>query len=198
MSTIYSPGEIAGVIAKDATARKIRFDKAVREAVVFGAVEIAQRSPTDLGDLTASIHPDFSNAQAPEIVVGAAHAAAVETGIRPTWIPVRALLDWIGRKKSFKGKSLESRTKAALRRVLFSSGYKGTPASYRVKQWRAIKQALERNQTAIDKYERATVDRAYAIQASIAKKGIKPRFFVKRALAQLVRILDNSMKLEGV
>jgi hypothetical protein len=85
-------------VKQDMLAREKRIEAAIALTAKLGAAYVKTRVPVAFEDLRKSVHATESS-----IIADAPHAAPVETGSRPHWMPIKPLLRWV--ELRFAGKT---------------------------------------------------------------------------------------------
>lgn len=175
-NTVYVRGfeGLAAAIARDMPIIRQKTVRGVHQAIVATAHAIAKNVPIAFGDLRASVHgvwtPNGGGAN-----VEAPHAAAVEFGSRPHWVPLEPLIRWV-KLRGMQG--LSSRRKP------------GTTTARHSKAVAASLGAMAKGGAlSIDAPEQI----AKAIQIAIAKKGTRPHWFVRNTMPAAMRILHREI-----
>jgi hypothetical protein len=167
------------------------------EAQLSGAVfanardtahEVAQNVPIAFGELRHSVHAEvmgqFPFIRGAKVIADAPHAAAVEVGSRPHWMPLAPLVKWV-KLRGMQGLNKRGGVRSANRRA---NGNTTAEHAFRIAS--QIK-SLERHGTnQVDDAEKI----ARAIQAVIAKRGTKPHFFMRSQIPFTMRHLDSLVK----
>src|SRR4051812_27825637 len=89
--------ELRRVLKRDMRKKQREFEAAQARAARKHAAFVRQNMPVAFGELRASVHADGTR-----VVVDAPHAAAVERGSRPHWMPLEPLLEWV-KLRGFQG-----------------------------------------------------------------------------------------------
>lgn len=140
----------------------------------------ANTIPKAFGDLMDSVHVETTSDGA-ILVTDAPHAAAVENGSRPHWVPLEALIKWV-KLRGMQGIMPEKK----LQRL---------PGSTTQMHARSIAQQIRDHSfssrtTPIDAPEKI----ARAIQAAIAKRGTKPQHYQLKSMPALNAFLHQNMQ----
>ncbi len=138
--------------------------------------------PIAFGELRASIHVVATDPDRVRSIADAPHAAAVELGSRPHWVPLDALIKWV------KLRGMQGLGKTGNVRPSKGPGSTTHEHSFRVAS--QIKAAEKDGANAVDEPRRI----ARAIQAAIAKRGTKPHWFYRQARPVAMRSLDRAIK----
>lgn len=158
-------------LGKSLRAKEAAIDKARRKAVNRQRAYLMSHMPVAFGELRASVRVEGFT-----VVVDAPHAAAVERGSRPHWVPFEALLRWV-KLRGFQGLASDS----SLSRL---------PGTTTAGHARSIAAGIrERSEEsgyadwgggASDVGAPAAIARA--IQVKIAREGTKPTWFMRDSL----------------
>lgn len=197
--------DFQGVFLRRELARAARVERSVEYAARDGVAVVRAEAPKDLGHVANSVHATLG-AGGPEIVVDAPHAAALEVGSRPHMPPLAPLVAWAKRH----GASARPKAKAA-------SAKASRPTKLRTR----VKRLLRRLAGALSGAVRRLLRRAFggsakapraskaqpaqltdkeaeafgrALQHAIAKRGTKPRWYVRKSLPRLRRILATRVR----
>jgi hypothetical protein len=156
-------------LKSDLKQKQKQFEAATRKTAREGVTYVRRNIPVAFGELRSSLHAEKSP---PAIVADAPHAAPVETGSRPHWPPFAPILRWVqfrgiqGRLAPKRMKRLPGTTTAgAAQSIAGQLGSRGEGAE----------------------------GVARAIQASIAKKGTKPHWYMRQAIPDVRAILARNM-----
>lgn len=165
-----TPAEFERALKRDLNAIARRSKKAV-ERTAYGAVRIIKRNvPVAFGELSDSVHADAHGIAIPATVVGAPHAAAVEVGSRPHFVPLEELIKWV-KLRGMQGLSRKTKNQHAINIA-------------------AELKSRERNGSLdIDTPE----DIARRIQAGILHNGTKPHWYVQASLPKIMELLDKNI-----
>lgn len=153
-------------IRADMKARQVRVVAGVQDAALRGVAEVRANEPVAFGDLRASTHAEQTRKGA-RIVADAPHAASIENGARPHWVPLDALIRWVklrGMQSTIHGPHAGTTSFEHADRV-----GRQLQNSRRDFAWLA---------TPVD----AAVEIAKAIQLAIAKRGMRPHWFALKSL----------------
>jgi|ERR1019366_1080242 hypothetical protein len=160
--------DFAQQIRKDMKARDKRMATAVHKAARRTARYVALNTvPKAFGELAASLHVEDIGVGRSDVVADAPHAAAVENGSRPHWMPIEPLLKWV-KLRGMQGLTKSGRTITA----------RAVAKDWRKEGDRAIALAIKGKGTARATPVDAAMEVARAIQAAIAKRGTKPTHFM--------------------
>jgi hypothetical protein len=111
--------DFPGRLKADMKAREKRVRHALETTALRGAAYVKTRVPYAFGELRESVR-----AQGTQIVADAPHAAPVETGSRPHWMPVRALFKWVALKFSHLSPADQRRVAYAIQHKIAERGTK--------------------------------------------------------------------------
>ena len=178
-TTVHSFHELDRLLERDARARA----RAVRTGVARTARQAVKvlktRVPVAFGELRESIHAETSP-EGSQTIADAPHAAPIEVGARPHWIPIEPLLRWV---------------KLRAAQGLLSPRQVGRLAGPTT-QAHAISVAGQLH--AMEKGEALAVDApmriARAIQAKLAKVGSRPHWYARESLPEIMTILDHEIR----
>jgi hypothetical protein len=183
-----TPGELGALIAADVQ----RLDARVKTigmagVAIDGAHIIADNTPVAFADLRESVHADVSRFLEgfTRSVVSAPHAAPVEKGSRPHVPPLAPLIAWV-KLRGMQGIDKRGKIRSPGRKA-----WGNTTAANAHRVAVALK-SLERPNGSL--HLDAPVKIARAIQASIAKHGTRPHWFVRDSLKKIRSALDRRMK----
>lgn len=142
---------------------------------VVAQIDASQpRPPVDTGQMRRSwiVRPnrDWLGANGAILENTVEHTVFMEEGIRPTMVPIAPLMEWAIRKTRGKAgaSTIMPIAKNGRRR-------KGGKRAQRVRDARAL---------------------AFGAQRSIARRGIKGRFFFKRASAKFMGFVEEAVRFE--
>lgn len=176
VTRVVAPGQIAALLAK--TDKRIRrgVHEAVVEAAAVGAEIVAKDAPVDTGRLKQSVVMRKKGPSGgPEIIAQAPYAGPVEVGSRPHWVPLRPLVGWVRRHVMAAAREAGIKTPGRV------GTYKGRTA-------RAFA-AYNRRSRARNAFVDEILKMARLIQRAIARRGTKPRYFMRKNLPRLGQIL---------
>lgn len=152
---------------------------AVLEAAAVGAEIIAREAPVDTGRLKQSIIMRKRGVSGhPEIVAQAPYAGPVEVGSRPHWVPLTPLVRWV--RRHWSSFNLPKRR---------PGGANMTPA--RTARAQAGRDRRIARRAA---YDANIVQIARRIQLAIARRGTRPRYYMRRNLPRLGEILKTLVR----
>lgn len=184
--------EFPAVLARDMAKLERRIKRAIERAARKSAKGVEKRTPKAFGELRDSIRV----AEGPQIRVEAPHAAAVEIGSRPHWVPLDALVKWVklrgmqGLDRKFSQRN--ANTPRSIQRMLNTDGKYGptTREMARIVA-RELKKYEQNGSSPINAPEQV----ARAIQKKIAAQGTKPHFYVRGSLEPVVmKDLDTEIR----
>lgn len=147
---------------KDAELKR-KMARAARRAAQKHAAYLRRNMPVASSELRNSVQ-----VQGTQVVVDAPHAAAVERGSRPHWPPLEPILEWV-KLRGFQGLV----SKKQLARLPGT-----TTAAHATSISLAIHQHMGMTALSVD----APLKVAKAIQATIAKYGTKPQWYMRNSL----------------
>lgn len=175
--------ELARVFQRDMRKLDSRGERACRRAVQRVASHLRRNIPVAFGELRNSVREENM-----KLIVDAPHAAAVEYGSRPHWMPLEPLIKWVklrgfqslalrggGAKKDAQGRYRDSRGKY----LNHLTGTTTVEHAQRVGEQLAASRrggpiGPERSSTALS----APIEIAKSIQLAIALNGTKPQFYM--------------------
>ena len=169
--TVKGLGAFARLFAQHQAEREKRIRGAMGKTAQAGVKIVKRAVPVAFGELRESVHREGT-----KIVIDAPHAAPVETGSRPHWMPLAPLIAWV-RLRGAQG-LLTRRQRSRLPGTTTRAHAEGIASQFR---------AME-NDGAID--ADAPVQVARAIQLAIAKKGTRPHWFARTSLPAIRAELD--------
>lgn len=181
-NTVYVRGfeGLAAAIARDMPVIRQKTVRGVHQTIVATAHAIAKNVPIAFGDLRASVHgvwtPNGGGAN-----VEAPHAAAVEFGSRPHWVPLEPLIRWV-KLRGMQGLSSRGAAK-------WNRGPGKTTGRHSLEVARSLNAMAKGGALSIDAPEQI----AKAIQIAIAKKGTRPHWFVRNTMPTAMRILHREV-----
>lgn len=151
---------------------------AARKASASNASALKRNIPVAFGEIRESVHVVGMS-----VIVDAPHAAAVNNGSRPHWMPLAPLIAWV-KLRGMQGLATERQqgrlpgtsTKAAAQGVasmLASHEHRG-PGGYSSSD--------------------APVQVARAIQRAIAQRGTKAHHFIEKSLPGMFAVLDAEIR----
>lgn len=171
--SVIGLGEFKSLLKRHINKKTLAYQRAVRKAVREGVRIVRKNSPKAFNELRESTHAEGNS-----IVTDAPHAAAVEKGSRPHYVPLDQLIKWV------KLRNLQGKRPGRLRKS--ESGKIGTTT---LRQALTVRGQIKRNTRSGMSEEEAIVSVAKAIQSAILKAGTVPHFFAKNSLPELGRQL---------
>lgn len=172
VKTVGSIAELQKLLAKDMRARQKRVEAGIRQAAKAGRTVAKQNAPVAFGPLRESIHVEGS-----QIVADAPHAAAVENGSRPHWVPLEALIEWV--------------TLRARQGKLTPRQIERLPGTTTAGHARRVAAQL---QAGLGDNDAGIMQLARDIQRAIAAHGTKPHHFMGRSMPEIMKALDKLVK----
>ena len=169
--TVNGLGAFARLFAQHQAEREKRIRGAMQKTAQAGVSIVKRAVPVAFGELRESVHREGT-----KIVVDAPHAAPVETGSRPHWMPLAPLIKWV-KLRGAQG-LLSRRERSRLPGTTTRAHAEGIASQFR---------AMEKG-GALD--ADAPVQIARAIQRAIAKKGTRPHWFARTSLPAIRAELD--------
>ena len=197
--TFSSIADALAAIKRDTAAKERRLQTAIRKTARQTRNHVVRTVPRAFGELADSIEAFDLSPGNSEVVADAPHAAAVEKGSRPHWVPLDALIAWV------ELRGMQGLTKAGnVRTSGFARGAREHATSIGgelnqklgragAKAWRAraAQGPLAKRETGHDP---ATVAIAKAIQLKIARSGTKPRRFMANSVPAAMDYLDGFVR----
>jgi len=181
-------------LAQDAEEFQKRCQKAIEKAARRGRRFIIRETlPIAFRELEKSIHV-LTKGGTVSIIADAPHAASVETGSRPHWAPLAPLIRWVKlRASQWHGATTDGKTSFGSKRGRGGkAGLRGTTTMDHAESIGVAMDFLASSRGGSNDADDA-VKIARAIQVSIARKGTKPHWFMRRALPEIERILDEEL-----
>lgn len=187
-------GELRRALRKNLRDKERRMERARIRAAKRGAAHVRTHIPVAFGELRAGVKVIDG-----KIVVDARHAAAVERGSRPHWMPLEPLIKWV-KLRGFQGLATEKRigrmpgtttasharnAAAAIRAAGSRGGYEGENDG--VTTWGSSDRRSDTN---------APVEVAKAIQLAIALKGTKPHWYMRDSVPVVRGFLAEEIRKE--
>lgn len=179
-------------VKKDMKTLEKHVIEAIHKVCKDGSKRIAnEKIPIAFGELRDSIEFSFQT-RGGKIIASAPHAAAVEAGSRPHWVPIAALIEWVKLRGAqglelFKTNGRISHGKKA--KKIRSTGTTTTKHAVSV-AWELARYESNSGSSPINAPERV----ARAIQYAIAKKGTRPHRFMENSLTMLFSMLINEIE----
>lgn len=172
-------------------------EREVRRARVSAARQtahyVARNMPIAFGELRKSLHVEVKGGTTRgtvRTIADAPHAAAVEVGSRPHWVPLQPLLDWV-KLRGTQGIDAWGGVRSAMRKAWGTTTAK---AAHRVatdlKQLERSGRPLSGDHLDVN----APLSLAKAIQAAIAKNGTRPHAYMRNALPFAKAVLNEEVK----
>jgi hypothetical protein len=178
--TVRSFAELGRLLEQDARKRIRAVRAAVRSTARAAVPLLKQNVPVAFGELRESIHAESTVAGA-RTIADAPHAAAIELGARPHWIPLEPLLKWV-KLRAAQG-LLTPRQVGRL---------PGTTTQAAAVSMAGAMRAMEKHGAVpVDAAERI----ARAIQAKLAKTGSPPHWYARNALPVIEAMLDARVRV---
>lgn len=179
VTRVVSSAEIDAVLKRTDKRLRDAVKGAVIEAAAVGAEIVARDAPVDTGRLKQSIIMRKRGPSGhPEIVAQAPHAGPVEVGSRPHWVPLTPLVRWV--RRHWSSFNLPKRR---------PGGASTTPAASAAAQRHRDRRIARRAA-----YDANVVTIARKIQKAIAKRGTRPRYFMRKNLPRLNEVLKTLMR----
>ena len=97
VTRVKSFSELRTVLKRDNRRRERRLEQGRKNAARLFVSYLRPRIPVAFGELRSSVHVEGTL-----VVVDAPHAAAVERGSRPHWMPLQPLIEWV-KLRGFQG-----------------------------------------------------------------------------------------------
>lgn len=180
--------ELARLIPKHQKARQRRIENAIRRTARKGVGVVKKNVPVAFGELREDIEARATEGGA-KIFLDAPHAAAIEVGSRPHWVPLEALVKWV-RLRGMQGLG----TTRQLARLPGKSTFGAA---------RHIANALRNHMIAGTGSSDhggdaiaadAPLQVARAIQRAIAARGTRPHHYMRESQAGVYKILDEEIR----
>lgn len=182
-NTVYVRGfeGLAAALARDIPLIRQKTIRGVHQAIVATAHQIAKNVPIAFGELRTSVHAVIET-NGGGANVDAPHAAAVEFGSRPHWVPLEPLIRWV-KLRGMQGLSARGSSR-------WGRGPGKTTGEHSYNVARQLSTMVGSDGAmSIDAPEQI----AKAIQLSIAKKGTKPHWYVRQSVPAAMRILHREV-----
>lgn len=161
-----------------------RVERAAKRAARRHRAYIIANMPVASSELRASVHVVGTR-----VVVDAPHAAAVERGSRPHWMPLEPLIKWV-KLRGFQG--LASTKSLSRMPGTSTRGHAESVASQFASHRRGGEIGAETGFTDLG----AVRDIAKGIQLAIALKGTKPTWFMRDSLPKARGFLAEEISKE--
>ena len=169
--TVNGLGAFARLFAQHQAEREKRIRGAMKKTASAGVAIVKSAVPVAFGELRESVH-----ATGTKIVVDAPHAAPVEVGSRPHWMPLAPLIKWV-KLRGAQG-LLSRRERGRL---------PGTTTRAHAESVAGALRGMEHDGS-LD--ADVPVQIARAIQRDIAAHGTKPHWFARSSLPAIRAALD--------
>jgi hypothetical protein len=177
--TVKSFAELDRLLERDARDRARRVRSAARATSRKAVPVLKKRIPVAFGELRESAHSE-STGRGARTVVDAPHAAPVEVGARPHWIPIEPLLAWV-----------KLRAAQGLLTPRQIGRLPGTTTQAHAITVAGQLRGMEKD-GALD--VEAPLRIARAIQAKLAETGTPPHWYARDSLPEIMTILDKEVR----
>ena len=167
--------ELRQRLQADLAAKAAALKAAPAKVASKGAPVVRANVPVAFGELR-----DGTHAAGGQIRTDAPHAAAVEVGSRPHWVPIAPLIAWV-KLRGMQGLHMSGPQLAA---------HGPTTAEHAT----AVAGHLQGLESGGALSTKAPEQVARAIQAAIAKRGTRPHLFARKSLPQIAEILDTVIR----
>lgn len=176
------------MLPKHMQARDRRLVKAFRNTARRGARVIKKNVPVAFGELREEIYA-ISTPGGARILADAPHAAAIEVGSRPHWVPLDALVKWV-RLRGMQGLGSTRQLARLPGRSTFGA------ARHIAGQLRnhMIGLSGDANHGGDAIAADAPLQVARAIQIAIARHGTKPHWYMRNSQPEIFQILDDEIR----
>ena len=179
--------ELASLIPKHQRARQRRIENAIRRTARKGVGVVKKNVPVAFGELREDVEARATEGGA-KIFLDAPHAAAVEEGSRPHWVPLEALVKWV-RLRGMQGLGSDRQ----LARL---------PGKSTARAARSVQKMLNdhmqgltgENHTGDSIAADAPIQVARAIQRAIAARGTRPHHYMRESQVGVYKILDEEIR----
>ena len=178
-TTVKSFAELDRLLERDARDRARQVRSGVRATSRRAVGILKRRVPVAFGELRESAHAEKTPSGA-RTVVDAPHAAPVEVGARPHWIPIEPLLAWV-----------KLRASQGLLTPRQIGRLPGPTTQAHAISIAGRLQTMEKD-GALD--VDAPLRIAYALQAKLAKTGSPPHWYARDALPEIMTVLDTEVR----
>jgi hypothetical protein len=175
-------GSFAKAFEADMRRNDKRMVGACTKAIQRTAAHLRRHIPVAFGELR-----DHVREEGARLWVDAPHAAAVEFGSRPHWMPLEPLLKWV-KLRGFQGLASASARKRLPGTT--TMGHAENIAEQLANQRRGGPIGPERSSTALS----GVIDIARGIQVAIAVKGTKPQHYMAKAEPFALKFLGIEIK----
>lgn len=181
--------ELATLLPKHQAERQRRLENALRKTARRGVGVVKKNVPVAFGELREDIEARSTSNRGAQIVADAPHAAAIEVGSRPHWVPLDALVKWV-RLRGMQGLGSTRQLARLPGRSTFGA------ARFVAGQLRNHMLGLsgDSGHTGDAIAADAPLQVARAIQIAIARHGTKPHFYMKESQAAVFKILDEEIQ----
>ncbi len=174
--------ELVSLLTKHAKTREknviAAVKRAARRASQANSSALKRNIPVAFGEIRESVHVEGSR-----VIVDAPHAAAVNNGSRPHWMPLAPLIAWV-KLRGMQGLGTD-RQRGRL---------PGTSTRAAAEGVAGLLAAQEHRGPAGYSSTGAVVEVAKMIQRAIAKRGTKPHHFIEKALPDMFKVLDAEIR----
>lgn len=174
---VKTMGELVRLIKRHAKQReaavKAAVRRAARKAALSNSSELKRNIPVAFGELREAVHVEGA-----QVIVDAPHAAAVNNGSRPHWMPLAPLIAWV---------KLRGMQALATERQI--GRMPGTSTKGAAEGVGAMLAAQEHRGPAGHSDVDAAEQVARMIQLAIAKRGTKPHHFIEKSLPGMFAVL---------
>lgn len=175
--------ELATLLPKHQAARQRRLENAIRRTARRGVGVVKKNVPVAFGELREDIEARPVGDRGAQIFADAPHAAAIEVGSRPHWVPLEALVKWV-RLRGMQGLS----SPRALARLPGTTTQRH--AVHVAEQIRGHMLADGSDAIAAD----APLKIAKQIQLAIARRGTKPHWYMRQSQGAVMTLLDEEIQ----
>lgn len=179
--------ELASLIPKHQKARQRRIENAIRRTARKGVAVVKGNVPVAFGELREDIEAKATEGGA-KIFLDAPHAAAIEVGSRPHWVPLEALVKWV-RLRGMQGLASTRQLARLPGRSTF-----GAARSVQKMLNEHMQGLTGENHTGDSVAADAPLQVARAIQRAIAARGTKPHHYMRESQAGVYKILDQEIR----
>ena len=175
--------QLAAILPRDMKARQRRVENAIRKTARRGVGVVKKNVPVAFGELREDIEAKATGDRGAKIFADAPHAAAIEVGSRPHWVPLDALVKWV-RLRGMQGLASTRQLSRLPGRSTFGAA-------------RHVQTAL-RNRMMTDGSDAIAADAplqvAKEIQLAIAKHGTRGHWYMRESQDEVYRILDQEIQ----
>lgn len=180
--TVNSMNELVALLRRHAKQRegKVRsaVHRAARKASIANSSALKQNIPVAFGELRESVHVEGGL-----VIVDAPHAAAVNNGSRPHWMPIEPLIAWV-KLRGMQGLGAE-RQQSRLPGTTTRGAAQGVAAMLAAHEHRGPAGFSD-----VDAAEQV----ARMIQHAIAKRGTRPHHFIEKSLPGMFQVLQDEIQ----